>query len=152
MKPSGQALVHCMTVPRVMGMGLRDLLHVQVRSLAESVEAIGLGSWRLRGTMIKPFEALAAVIEGTWRQEFDQELSLYPLPQASATLLASAGREPLPMRVPAIPALWPMTECCEGAGPQVCGLYGQDQYLWSLVVPGSGQSSQGPGRLPTPSH
>ncbi len=60
---------------------------MQVRTLAESVEAIGLGSWKLRGTMSKPFEVLAAVIEGTWRQAFDQQLSLYPLPQVRALLL-----------------------------------------------------------------
>ena len=64
--------------------------HVQVRTLAESVEAIGLGSWKLRGSMCKPFEALTAVIEGTWRQAFDQQLSLYPLPEARALLLIDA--------------------------------------------------------------
>ena len=72
-------------------LALRVGPHLQVRSLADSVEAIGLGSWRLRGSMSKPFEALAAVIEGTWRQAFDQELSLYPLPQARAMSLTDAN-------------------------------------------------------------
>lgn len=54
----------------------------QVRSVADSIEAIGLGSWRLRGRMSGPFERLAAVIEGTWRQAFDMELSSYNLPEA----------------------------------------------------------------------
>ena len=37
--------------------------------------------------MSKPFAALAAVIEGTWRQAFDSDLSLFPLPQARTLLL-----------------------------------------------------------------
>lgn len=56
---------------------------LQVRSLAESIAAVGLGSWRLRGRMSTPFERLAAVIEGSWREAFDLELSLHSLPEAS---------------------------------------------------------------------
>jgi len=64
---------------------------VQVRTLAESIEAIGLGSWRLKGRMSEPFEVLAAVIEGTWRQAFDMQLSLHDLPEASSCSCSPAG-------------------------------------------------------------
>jgi hypothetical protein len=61
---------------------------LQVRSLAESIATLGLGSWRLRGRMSKPFERLAAVIEGTWREAFDMELGLHSLPEASTRAAA----------------------------------------------------------------
>ena len=66
---------------------------MQVRTLAESIEAIGLGSWRLKGRMSEPFESLAAVIEGTWRQAFDMQLSLHDLPEASPYPCLAGGND-----------------------------------------------------------
>ncbi|CAL8462694.1 g2227 [Coccomyxa elongata] len=53
----------------------------QVRSSQEAISTLGLGTWRLRGRVGGPFEALAAQIEGAWRQYFPRELRLYPLPE-----------------------------------------------------------------------
>lgn len=53
----------------------------QVRSGQEAIQELGLGTWRLRGRVGGPFEALAAQIEGAWRHYFTRELCLFPLPQ-----------------------------------------------------------------------
>lgn len=54
---------------------------MQVRSLAESIQTLGLGTWRLKGRVNGPFEVLAAVLEGTWRQCYELGLALHPLPE-----------------------------------------------------------------------
>ena len=54
---------------------------MQVRSLAESIQTLGLGTWRLKGRVSGPFEMLAAVLEGTWRQCYELGLALHPLPE-----------------------------------------------------------------------
>lgn len=48
---------------------------------AEAIQAIGLGTWRLNGAMDPAFEALAAQVEGMWRQLLEGNLGLYPLPK-----------------------------------------------------------------------
>lgn len=47
----------------------------------EAIEALGMGSWRLKGLMDPPFEALEAQIEGMWREVLQGDLSLYPMPR-----------------------------------------------------------------------
>lgn len=56
---------------------------MQVRSLAESIQTLGLGTWRLKGRIGGPFEMLAAVLEATWRQCFELGLALHDLPEVS---------------------------------------------------------------------
>ena len=60
---------------------------LQVRSNAEAISILGLGSWRLKGRMDEAFAALAAQLEGTWRHQFDMELRLSPLPEVLYLLL-----------------------------------------------------------------
>lgn len=60
---------------------------VQVRSNAEVISILGLGTWRLKGRMDEAFAALAAQLEGAWRHHFNMELRLCPLPE----VLVSAG-------------------------------------------------------------
>lgn len=55
---------------------------LQVRSSQEAIDIIGLGTWRLRGRMGGPFEALAAQLEGAWREKV-KDLGLFPLPQVT---------------------------------------------------------------------
>ncbi len=61
----------------------------QVRSSQEAIQELGLGTWRLRGRVGGPFEALAAQIEGAWRQYFSRELCLYPLPEVFPAYLCT---------------------------------------------------------------
>lgn len=48
-------------------------------------EALSMGTWRLRGRVCPPIEALTARIENGWRAGFP-DLSLYPLPQVLFTI------------------------------------------------------------------
>lgn len=45
---------------------------------AKAIEAMGMGSWRLKGAMDPPFEGLTAQIEGLWRHMLE-DLRLYPI-------------------------------------------------------------------------
>lgn len=45
---------------------------------ATATKAMGMGSWRLKGAMDPPFEALTAQIEGLWRNMLE-DLRLYQL-------------------------------------------------------------------------
>ncbi|KAL3149332.1 hypothetical protein ABBQ32_002138 [Trebouxia sp. C0010 RCD-2024] len=45
---------------------------------ATATEAMGMGSWRLKGAMDPPFEGLTAQIEGLWRHMLE-DLRLYPM-------------------------------------------------------------------------
>lgn len=64
-----------------------DSLHgMQVRSNAEAISILGLGTWRLKGRMDEAFAALAAQLEGAWRHHFNMELRLCPLPEVLALL------------------------------------------------------------------
>ncbi|KAK9907725.1 hypothetical protein WJX75_008795 [Coccomyxa subellipsoidea] len=67
--------------PLVDKTGTRWPAKKQVRSGQEAIQELGLGTWRLRGRVGGPFEALAAQIEGAWRHYFTRELCLFPLPQ-----------------------------------------------------------------------
>ena len=60
---------------------------MQVRTLAESIQTLGLGTWRLKGRVSGPFELLAAVLEGTWRQCYELGLALHPLPEVGSCAL-----------------------------------------------------------------
>lgn len=44
-----------------------------------ATEAMGMGSWRLKGAMDPPFEGLTAQVEGLWRHMVDRDLKLYPM-------------------------------------------------------------------------
>ena len=60
---------------------------MQVRSNAEVISILGLGTWRLKGRMDEAFAALGAQLEGAWRHHFDMELRLCPLPEVLCLLL-----------------------------------------------------------------
>ena len=62
---------------------------VQVRSNAEVISILGLGTWRLKGRMDEAFAALAAQLEGAWRHHFNMELRLCHLPEVLYLLLSS---------------------------------------------------------------
>ncbi|KAL0055047.1 hypothetical protein WJX82_006256 [Trebouxia sp. C0006] len=44
-----------------------------------ATKAMGMGSWRLKGSMDPPFEGLTAQVEGLWRHMLDRDLKLYPM-------------------------------------------------------------------------
>ena len=52
-----------------------------------ATEAMGMGSWRLKGAMDPPFEGLTAQVEGLWRHMVDRDLKLYPMDKVAFCLL-----------------------------------------------------------------
>lgn len=50
-------------------------------SSQEAIDQLQMGTWRLKGLMDPPFEALESQIEGMWRELLRDELSLFPMPQ-----------------------------------------------------------------------
>ncbi len=51
-----------------------------------ATEAMGMGSWRLKGSMDPPFEGLTAQVEGLWRHMLDRDLKLYPMDKVNFLL------------------------------------------------------------------
>lgn len=51
-----------------------------------ATKAMGMGSWRLKGSMDPPFEGLTAQVEGLWRHMLDRDLKLYPMDKVNFPL------------------------------------------------------------------
>ena len=51
-----------------------------------ATKAMGMGSWRLKGSMDPPFEGLTAQVEGLWRHMLDRDLKLYPMDKVNFLL------------------------------------------------------------------
>ena len=54
-----------------------------------ATKAMGMGSWRLKGSMDPPFEGLTAQVEGLWRHMLDRDLKLYPVDKVNSPLYLS---------------------------------------------------------------
>ncbi len=54
-----------------------------------ATKAMGMGSWRLKGSMDPPFEGLTAQVEGLWRHMLDRDLKLYPMDKVNFLMYLS---------------------------------------------------------------